>query len=394
MNAMQRVSITLVSLFVSGVLFALLTYAGSQSQGPVERVLVGIGGAVSSAESRLAHRVRGPGRSAELEWFAPYRTDLQRLREPEDVLLGAFDSGLPASVEGVWALEEALGTRLPLIHFFTAWGDKPHQQFPIRTVQSIAGLGSVPVITWEPWLSDFSASSHSHLPPVADRDAGGLAAVARGDYDFYLKRWARDAAAYGGPLFVRLGHEMNDAYRYPWGPHNNQPEDYVAMYRHVVQLFRQAGADNVLWVWSPHIAYEGFDAYYPGDDVVDWVGTTVLNYGNVAYWSQWWTFEEIFEQKYAQLEAHGKPVMIAEFGTLRAGGDREPWLEAALSGLPERLPSVKAVMFFHNDHDATITYQALNWAFASDSSTVAAVRRAIEPWAPAPSPRAPHRGRN
>lgn len=377
-------SVTITSVVLSALLFSALTYAGSRSQGPLERALAVVGGAVSDVESRIAHRLRGPGRSEELAWLAPYREDADRLRHPEHVLLGAFDNGLPQSVEGVWALEEALGTRFPLVHFFTAWGEGPDQRFPARTVRAVAALGSVPVVTWEPWLSDFSESAHPGLPPVAERDHGGMAAVARGDYDFYVERWAEDAADHGDPLFVRLGHEMNDAYRYPWGPHNNRPQDYVAMYRHVVDVFRKAGADNVVWVWSPHIAYDGFEAYYPGDDVVDWVATAALNYGNVAYWSQWWTFEEIFESKYDRLRAFGKPVMIAELGTLMAGGERAPWLKAALTRLPERLPGVKAVVFFHNDLDATLTHQALDWSFASDSSTAAAVRRAVGPWAPAP----------
>jgi hypothetical protein len=385
MNAIQRVGVTLTSIALSLVLFTALTYAGARSQGPIEGALIGVGEAVSSVESLLANRVRGSSRSDELGWFAPYRTDTERLRQPEHVLLGAFDDGLPTSVEGVWALEEALGTRFPLVHFFTAWGSKPHQQFPARTVQAIARLGSVPVITWEPWLGDFSESAHPALPPASERDAGGMAAVARGDYDFYLERWARDAAEHGQPIFVRLGHEMNDAYRYSWGPHNNRTEDYVEMYRHVVRTFREAGADNVIWVWSPHVAYEGFEAYYPGGDVVDWVATTALNYGNVAYWSAWWSFEEIFERKYEQLRAFGKPIMIAEFGTIMAGGERAPWMEAALTNLPERLPEVKALVFFHNARDETITYQPLNWAFASDSSIVAIVRRSIESWAPGPT---------
>jgi hypothetical protein len=384
MGAIQRVGVTLTTLAAGGLLFLVLTYVGAGSQGPIERVLTQVGALVSDVETRVAHRMRAPGRSAELAWFAPYRQDVDALRRPASVLLGTYDNRFPESIERVWRLEQALETRFPLIHFFTAWGDKVHQQFPGPSVRAIRAQGSVPVITWEPWLADFDPRIRPHLPSVEERDTHGLAAIARGDYDFYVSQWAREAAAYGDPILVRLGHEMNDAYRYPWGPHNNRPEEYVAAFRHVVEVFRRAGATNVLWVWSPHIAYDGFEAYYPGDDVVDWVATAVLNYGNVAYWSQWWTFEEIFERKYERLAAFGKPIMIAEFGTLIAGGERAPWLEAALTNLPDRLPQVRSVMFFHNDRDATVTYQALNWAFVQDSLTAASVRRAVAPWAPRP----------
>jgi beta-mannanase len=133
-------------------------------------------------------------------------------------------------------------------------------------------------------------------------------------------------------------------------------------------------------VWSPHIAYDDFNDYYPGDDVVDWVGATVLNYGNVAFWSEWWTFDDIFTRKYDRLAAHQKPIMLAEMGTLMAGGERAPWFEQALTRLPKRLPRVKAVVFFHDRTDATITYQALNWSFDDDPEVIKAVRRSFETW--------------
>jgi hypothetical protein len=37
-----------------------------------------------------------------------------------------------------------------------------------------------------------------------------LAAIARGDYDFYIVTWAKAAAEYRKPLFLRFAHEMND----------------------------------------------------------------------------------------------------------------------------------------------------------------------------------------
>jgi hypothetical protein len=360
----------------------LLTYAGPHAAGPLARVLDRIGASVGKAESAVVHRFRGAGRASELAWFAPYRRDLGMLRAPARLLIGAHDGNMPATLEGAVALEQTLGTNLPLLHLYTAWGDKSEQQFPERVARAIYDLGSVPVITWEPWLVDFGVRLHSHLPPAAERDKHGLAAVANGDYDTYIDRWAADAALFGAPIFVRFAHEMNDPYRYPWGPQNNEPSEFIAAWRHVVQRFRAAGANNVLWVWSPHIAYEGYWQFYPGNDVVDWIATGVLNYGDVAYWSRWWTFAEIFEKKYAELNAIGKPIMIAEFGTLAIGGDAAAWYRDALTDLPTRLPNVRALLFFHVQGDATITYQALDWTFTGDSLLTSVIRRALSPWTP------------
>jgi hypothetical protein len=380
MARLKRVFFGAALLAVAVVAVLLLTFAGAQSQGPIGRVLSDIGTFVSTTENKFAHRMRGPGRAAELSWFDDMRRDRARLAEPDKVLLGAYDNWLPATFDGLMRLEEALDRRLPLVHVFTAWGDAPEQRFPRRVADAIWEIGSVPVITWEPWLSAFDGSRHRRLPPVAERDYGGLAAIARGDYDFYIERWTQDAAAFGHPLLVRFGHEMNDAYRYPWGPHHNRVEDYIDAFRHVVEVARTAGADNILWVWSPHVAYEGFEYYYPGDDVVDWVGATVLNYGDIAYWSEWWTFDDIFTRKYERLSQFGKPLMIAEFGTLMAGGERAPWFSQALTRLPQRLPQVKAVLFFHNRRDQTITYQAVNWAFDHDPVVAATVRQSLHTW--------------
>lgn len=380
MSKTSRVLFTSVVFALAAAGVIVLTFAGSRAVGPLGQMLDQIGTTVTRAESEVAFRLRGPGRASELQWFDAMRQNRDSLAAPTRVLLGAYDNRLPGTFAGITSLEVALEKPLPIVHMFTAWGDGAEHHFPRKFAETVWEIGSVPMVTWEPWLSTFDGRKHGHLPQEDVRDRGGMAGVARGDYDFYLDDWFEAAARFGRPIFVRFGHEMNDAYRYAWGPHNNRPEEYVAAFRHVVQKAREAGASNIFWVWSPHIAYDGFDAYYPGDDVVDWIGATVLNYGNIAYWSEWWSFDDIFTRRYDRLAAYDKPIMIAEMGTLMAGGERAPWFEQALSRLPQRLPRVKAVIFFHNRSDATITYQALNWAFDDDQAVLDAVRRSFRTW--------------
>lgn len=379
MNFWQRLLWTTIAAVGAVLSVVLLTRFGSQSQGPLAAVLSRAGTTVSGFEQRVVRQVRGSERAERLAWFHPYRHDPERLRHPDRVLLGAYDGAAPHSLQGVVELEKAINAPLPLIQIYTAWGDRPDQQFPLRPANAVWNLGSVPVITWEPWLTDFQSQLHPHLPLREQRDKNGLAAIARGEYDFYIDRWAAEAAEFGHPLFVRFGHEMNDPYRYPWGPQNNKPDAYVAAWRHVVERFRAAGATNVLWVWSPHLAYEGFEWFYPGDDVVDWVATGALNYGTVARWSDWWSFHEIFGNRYEQIAQYGKPIMVAEFGTLAAGGDRAAWFREALADLRERYPLVRALLFFHVPADATVTYQMLDWSFAADSALARTVGEAVRP---------------
>ena len=173
---------------------------------------------------------------------------------------------------------------------------------------------------------------------------------------------------------------MNDPYRYPWGPQNNSKEEYIAAWQHVVGRFRAAGATNVVWVWAPHVAYEYWNLYYPGDAFVDWIGTGALNYGPIAYWSKWWRFDEIFGERYPLMASFGKPVMIAELGSLNVGGDRAEWYGSALSQIASKEPAVKAVLFFNKKDDQTVTSQKIDWTIDEDSlllKTVSAGIRAI-----------------
>ncbi len=380
MKSVRRVGLSAFVVIGSVAIVLGLSSVGSASEGPLTSLLQWIGGHVAHFERSAVSWARGPGRAQRLSWLAPLRTDADLLRAPQRLLLGAYEPGVGRSLEGVLAMEDALGTTLPLVQIYTAWGDEPEQRFPSRFVEAVDHIGSIPVITWEPWLTDFENRLHPHLPLRSDREEGGLADIAAGMYDFYVDDWAAAAAAHGKPVFVRFGHEMNDPYRYPWGPQNGHPDDFVLAWRHVVERFRDAGADNVLWVWAPHVAYEGYEWYYPGDEYVDWVGTGALNYGTVARWSDWWSFKEIFGDRYDTLAALGKPIMIAELGSLAVGGDRTEWYAAALRDLPERYPLVKAAILFHVPSDATVTYQALDWSFIGDSALVRAMAAEIAAW--------------
>ena len=378
----RRVVLGLIVGTASVVLVLGLSYLGSSSEGPITDTLAWIGVRWAQAEQGVARWLQGTDRAAELPWMEHYRADPAALRAPTSTLLGAYDEAIPGSLEGALALERELGSPLSVLQVYSAWGDRPDQQFPVRALTAISDLGSVPLVTWEPWLVDFENSAHPHLDLRDERDDKGLADVAAGVYDFYVDEWARQAARFERPLLVRFAHEMNDPYRYPWGPHNNTADEFVLAWRHVVERFRAAGADNVVWVWSPHVAYEGFEWFYPGDAFVDWVATGALNYGTVATWSQWWTFRETFGTHYEALAAWGKPIMIAELGSLAVGGDRAAWYRDALTSIPVDYPAVKAVLFFHVASDATITYQALDWSIVGDSVLVSSIQQALAAWPP------------
>ncbi|HUP50611.1 MAG TPA: glycosyl hydrolase [Thermoanaerobaculia bacterium] len=332
----------------------------------------------SDAEGAALARVRNTSRR---EYLAPMQGMLastEALKNPSRMLFGAYDGGFPSDTSGFVGLETALRYRFPVVSFYTAWGDRPDQQFPLRMVETIDRLGSVPMITWEPWVTDFDPRLRPNLPPSPEREYASLAAIAKGEYDFYISPWAEAAARFEKPIFLRFAHEMNDPYRYPWGPQNgNRPDDFIGAWRRVHDIFQKRGATNVLWVWSPHISMPWFEYYYPGDHVVDWVGLGILNYGTVASWSRWWSFHQILDKSYPTLSKFGKPMMIAEMGTLSQGGEVLEWYKQAFYHLEHTYGRIRSIVFFNQSRDVTMSNYPLNWTIVQDPRATEFVAREL-----------------
>jgi hypothetical protein len=377
-KAIIRILIFIVVLvFGAGISF-LLTMAGNRTRGPVDDFMTTFSTRFSSFEKNFTDSRES--RSSSLKWFDHYRNSPVVFNTTDTIFMGAYDDNTAESYESVVSLEDSLNSKLPIISFYSAWGSRRDQIFPLLRAQAIYDLGSMPMITWEPWLNDFDPEQFQLAGNAENRNKEGMKAIAEGRFDAYIDKWALDAKNFGAPFFLRLGHEMNDPYRYPWGPQNNKPEDFIAAWRHVVDRFRKTGAKNAIWLWAPHPAYTNYAEFYPGHDYVDWIGTTVINYGTVATWSQWWTFNDIFNKFYAELSLYKKPMIITEFGSLNVGGDRSQWFKQALDSLPQKFPAVKAVIYFHTASDNTTTYKTLDWSFKNDEKVLATIRESYKTW--------------
>jgi len=333
----------------------------------------------SDSEGNAVRDVRGSSRTDYLAPLRPTLSTVNGLKNPPTMLFGVYDGGLPNTFAGMDRLESRVQYKFPIISCYVAWGDKPTEKFPTRLVETINRMGSVPMITWEPWVVDFDETLRPNLPKRPEREYASLASIARGDYDFYIVEWAKAAAAFGKPMFLRFAHEMNDPYRYPWGPQNgNRPDDFIAAWKHVHLVFQKMNATNVLWVWSPHISMPWFEYYYPGADFVDWVGIGVLNYGTIASWSRWWSFHQILEKAYPALMKLEKPIMICEFGTLPAGGDEYEWYRQAFYHIDHTYNrGIRAVVFFNQEYDITMSSAPLNWSLLQDQRAAGYVAQAL-----------------
>lgn len=280
----------------------------------------------------------------------------------EGVLLGAFapeapeDFNADTTTSSIQRLDEKFGKSLSVVELFVDMSDEAGNwiPFPEEEVGLIADLGAIPLISWSGYL--FGAVPNGSGYPVWEATGAGedsrdallsLPYLAAGEADDYLREWAQAAQDLGTPLIVRWGWEMNGDW-WPWGgPANHDyasgqgltgSELYRQVFEHLRDIFREVGASNVAFMWSPNDwsypqsednpgeaadDWNTYDAYWPGGDDVDWIGLTVYNWpSNNA--GQEETFAERAEDVVTTLSDYNKPVCIAEMGA-EAGTDQGMW---------------------------------------------------------------------
>ena len=247
------------------------------------------------------------------------------------IALGAFIPGSHDDPRLIDAFGRQVGREPVIVNSYKDWSSLP---FDRSELDSIWRRGAIPMITWEPWTS------------------GGrgfpLRAIAAGRFDRYLRRAAGSVALWGKPLFVRFAQEMNGNW-FPWGRgvDGNTARDFRKAWKHVVELFRQQGATNVIWVWSPNEDSAGkfqFGPHYPGDEWVDWVAVDGFNFGGSEGWP---SFTRVFGGTYDRLVTiTARPVMIAETASSESGGEKAAWIASALGREAPRFSHVRALVWF------------------------------------------------
>lgn len=190
----------------------------------------------------------------------------------------------------------------------------------------------------------------------------------------HIVRWARTIAARPGPVFVAYHHEPEASGSVGYG----SSADFIAAFRHVVSVFRAAGAGNVRFTWqmtdwsfraSPtdrrHAAH-----WYPGDDVVDVVGADVFNWFDCGEGrGRWMSLASLTDPALQFARARGKQVALPEFG---ADPDprRAAWLADAHDYFVANRDVVAAVFYFN--HPPTKSYNGdCNWPLAGTAEHAA-----------------------
>ena len=334
------------------------------------------------SDGRLTLNAEGGGANTKLDFVDAVPTPVVSPAQPTRVLgklspttgtyFGATSDTVPGMSDTDWesritSRQAEIGRSWDIVNTFPGWGGN----IATARVKWTIAHGQIPMISWD--------------SPKGDTDQQ----ITNGLEDANIKAQAANLKALGVPVFLRFDWEMNGNW-FAWdGTHNNTagqtdgPAKFVAMWRHVHDLFVAAGAANVVWVWCPNVfdlpagsgaAWNHWTNYYPGDAYVDWASVDNYNWAGEAGRSPWEDFGPNLAPFYADYSTR-KPIYIAETGSgEEAGHDKGQWFANMAAALKTQYPDVEAVQYFDVNYEQ-------DWLFDTSASALAGYAAiGTDPW--------------
>jgi hypothetical protein len=178
------------------------------------------------------------------------------------------------------------------------------------------------------------------------------ARIAAGRHDKKIGALARQLRASKLSVILRPMPEPNTNW-YPWsGTVNaNTPVSYISAWKRVRTVVKRNGGAKVKLLWAPYFRSvpdtdeNAIDQYFPGDGLVDLVGTSGYNFGATGE-LEWLDPLDVFQDPYIEIQALSrKPFWIAETGTTARGGNKSTWLRS-LAQLQKSMPRLRGVVLY------------------------------------------------
>lgn len=292
---------------------------------------------------------------------------------PRRIMLGtsmSWNNG-ETGMDAIARVEGQIGRKLGAVRVFVPWDGFNNFPSPFHT-----------------WLRD---SDHKMYFSVKSLRTNGsivqwadIARAQPGDrlYDDILT-WANDIKGYGERIFFIFNHEPEAKVSDPMGT----SAEYVAAWRHIVDIFRSQGVTNARYTWvMTDYAYHlvgtnddrNADKWYPGDAYVDQIGSDPYNWYTCrgdknATWRSLEGMVQAFKAFGA--EHPDKFMVLAEFGSIedpKDPGRKGRWLQEAVDLF--RRPGYemfRALLYFDSDDQ---TYGPCNWYLDSSQASVDAYR--------------------
>ena len=232
-------------------------------------------------------------------------------------------------------------------------------------------------------IGRFDDGKHAlHIALNFPGEEATAAEIVGGKHDRNITESLEYLAKLKSPVFLRIGAEMN-----LW---EMDPALFKNAYIHVARLARDI-APNAALVWSPNcVGHWGSELsdYYPGDQYVDWVGTSL--YSNITphpgrtetdasslYFGRGIYADCVLNMR-AVAEfamARGKPVIVSEGGTGIVSKDGKRFDSHAAAQMFKMFgvlnmvyPNIKAIVYF----DVDLGTAAENYKYAMTNSAAVA----------------------
>jgi mannan endo-1,4-beta-mannosidase len=270
-----------------------------------------------------------------------------RALQPKAMLPGAYEAGVPGSWTGLTQFASATGVQPKIALYYSSW----YEGFRTSFAEQARSRGAYAFVQIQP-------------------NGVTLKSIADGKQDTYLRGYALSVRAYGQQVILSFGHEMNGNW-YSWGAGHVSAKDFVAAWRHVVDVFRAEGALNVTWVWtvnSLNAASSPLAQWWPGAAWVNWIGIDGYYYRSTD------TFNSVFGTTLAQIRKFtDDPFMISEVA-VGTTSDRETQIAGMFSGA-EAADAV-GLIWFDESQDNGLYHQ--DWRLENDPDALAAFKAAAQ----------------
>ena len=230
------------------------------------------------------------------------------------------------TTEEILAFDEMVGKKMKWTYFSDNWIDGIIE-FPQDNVEACEKAGTIPYVRMSPWTEALTYQRDDWLH---------LEGLLAGNFDHGILAWAEGAKQYGKPIIVEFGPEVNGNW-FPWnGQYNggglkntygdpslpDGPERFRDVYRKIIDMFREHGVENVVWVfhvdtaWAPWKPWNRPKFYYPGHDYIDWIALSV--FGRQLPKNDWLDFKAKLDFFWDQVEEVSltKPVIVAEYAVI------------------------------------------------------------------------------
>jgi mannan endo-1,4-beta-mannosidase len=274
------------------------------------------------------------------------RQPLTPVPAPASPVVGVYEPGVPGSWSKITEFTDATGVKPRIVVYYSSWDD--------------------------PFSRSFAQTAWDHDAYVLvqlDPTGVSLASIAAGGSDAYLRSYADAVVEFGQPVILSFGHEMNGTW-YSWGAGQTPPVTFVAAWRHIVAVFRAAGAANVTWLWTVNSiegAASSLSQWWPGAAWVNWTGI------DGYFFQAGDTFGSVFGSTIADIRAFSSaPVLIAETA-VGTTPDRESQIGALFAGV--RAERLAGVVWFDEAQHAGLYHQ--DWRLEDDPDALAAFTAAV-----------------